>query len=95
VAGREVRDHDRRRQHVGHDAADRQHGKADFIALNLAARDVGGNPPAPKPHAVLAEAERLGYTSVFSQSTFVVLRSPDYAGPSAQCHPLATGNGGG
>jgi uncharacterized membrane protein len=74
---------------------DTQHGKADFIALNLAARDVGGNPPAPKPHAVLAEAERLGYMSVFSQSTFVVLRSPDYAGPSAQCHPLAKGKGGG
>ncbi len=74
---------------------DTQHGKADFIALNLAARDVGGNPPAPKPHAVLAEAQRLGYTPVFSQSTFVVLRSPDYAGPSAQCHPLAKGKGGG
>jgi uncharacterized membrane protein len=70
---------------------DTQHGKADFIALNLAAKDVGGNPPAPTPAAVLAEAQRLGYTSVFSQSTFVVLRSPGYAGPSAQCDPFGKG----
>jgi uncharacterized membrane protein len=68
-----------------------QRGTADFIALNLAARDVGGNPPAPKPQAVLTEARLIGYTVVFRRSTFVVLRSPDYAGPSAQCHPFGKG----
>ena len=70
---------------------DTQKGTADFIALNLAAKDVGGNPPAPKPQAVFDEARRLGYTVVFRRSTFVVLRSPNYTGPTKQCHPLGTG----
>ena len=70
---------------------DTQKGTADFIALNLAAKDVGGNPPAPKPQAVFDQARRLGYTVVFRRSTFVVLRSPNYTGPTRQCHPLGTG----
>lgn len=68
-----------------------QRGSADFIALNMAATDVGGNPPAPKPAAVLARARRQGYAPVFRDGTFIVLQSPNYAGPSAQCHPLGAG----
>lgn len=68
-----------------------QRGTADFVALNLAAADVGGNPPAPKPAAVLARARQQGYTPVFRDGTFIVLQSPSYTGPSARCHPLARG----
>jgi hypothetical protein len=53
--------------------------------------DIGGNPPAPKPAAVLAEAHQHGYVQVFQQAKFVLLQSPTYTGPSNECHPLSSG----
>ncbi len=63
---------------------------ADFIVLDLAAPDVGGN-DGPKPAPVFAAAQAHGYTVVFRAGTMVVLRSPTYAGPSAACGPLGAG----
>jgi uncharacterized membrane protein len=73
---------------------DTQEWTADFVALDLAAPDIGGNPPAPKPVTVLAQAQRQGYTVIFRQAKFVLLQSPHYTGPSSQCHPLSKGKAG-
>lgn len=73
---------------------DTQKWTADFIALDLGAPDIGGNPPAPKTVAVLAEAHRHGYVEVFRQAKFVLLQSANYSGPSEQCHPLGGGKAG-
>jgi hypothetical protein len=55
------------------------------------APDTGGNPPAPKPNAVYAQAITDGYTVAYRSGTFVVLQSPGYAGPSSDCKPLGPG----
>jgi hypothetical protein len=66
----------------------------DFIAIDMFAPDTGGNPPAPKPDDVYGQALVDGYTIVFRESTFVVMQSPDYAGPSQACTPLGKGKSG-
>lgn len=71
--------------------ANTQNWTADFIALDMSARDVGGNPPAQTPRQVYAEALKHGYTPVFTDGSMVVLQSADYDGPSAECKPLGTG----
>ncbi|HEV7193143.1 MAG TPA: DUF2079 domain-containing protein [Jatrophihabitantaceae bacterium] len=63
----------------------------DFIAIDFFAPDTGGNPPAPKPSAVYGQALFNGYQEVLRAGSFVVLRSPNYAGPSAACKPLGPG----
>jgi uncharacterized membrane protein len=73
---------------------DTQKGTADFVALDMGSPDVGGNPPAPKPAAVLAQVQKQGYTVIFRQAKFVLLRSPHYTGPSSECHPLSKGKAG-
>jgi uncharacterized membrane protein len=67
-----------------------QHGTADFVVLDLSQKDVGNF--GPKPTAVLQTDEIAGYTAVYSVGHFVVLRSPNYAGPSSECHPLGAGH---
>jgi hypothetical protein len=42
----------------------------------------------------LTQAHAHGYVQVFVQAKFVLLQSPNYAGPSAQCHPLSKGKAG-
>ncbi|MCW2647899.1 MAG: putative rane protein [Pseudonocardiales bacterium] len=66
----------------------------DFYALDMFAPDTGGNPPAPKPNAVYAQAITDGYHVVFRSGTFVVLQSPTYSGPSSACKPLGPGKSG-
>ena len=66
----------------------------DFYALDMFAPDTGGNPPAPKPVDVFFGALKQGYTVVFESGTFVVLRAPDYRGPSSACAPLGPGQSG-
>jgi len=68
--------------------------KPDFYALDMYAPDTGGNQPAPKPNSVYAQALTDGYHVAFRSRTFVVLRSPNYAGPSADCEPLGPGKAG-
>jgi hypothetical protein len=43
------------------------------------------------PAAVLAAARASSYVTVFTDATVVVLRSPDYSGPSSECAPLGRG----
>ncbi|MCL2782279.1 MAG: DUF2079 domain-containing protein, partial [Actinomycetia bacterium] len=63
---------------------------ADFVALDTTARTVGGN-DGPPPDEVLAAVEASGYQRVFHAGSLIVLRSPDYAGPSTACGPLGAG----
>ncbi|MDP9118585.1 MAG: DUF2079 domain-containing protein [Actinomycetota bacterium] len=63
----------------------------DFIAIDMIAPDTGGNPPAPSPNEVYAQALSDGYRVVLRAGTFVVFQSPNYAGPSSQCAPLGSG----
>jgi hypothetical protein len=63
----------------------------DFYALDMFAPDTGGNPPAPKPNVVYAQAITDGYHVVYRSGTFVVLQSRDYVGPSSGCKPLGRG----
>lgn len=69
-----------------------QHHTADYVVLDLSQVDVGNFGPAPG--SVLIEAQAAGYTPVFTQASVVLLRSPHYAGPSAQCGPLGSGHPG-
>ncbi len=65
---------------------------ADFIVLDLDAKDVGND--GPSPSAVLADAELSnGYKQVFRQGDIVVLQSPRYTGPSKACALLGPGKG--
>ena len=66
----------------------------DFYALDMFAPDTGGNPPAPKPNVVYAQAITDGYHVAYRSGTFVVLQSPTYAGPSSACKPLGPGKSG-
>jgi uncharacterized membrane protein len=66
----------------------------DFYALDLSAKDTGGNPPAPKPLPVYADAVGRGFHVVFRSGPFVILRSADYTGPSSVCRPLGPGKSG-
>lgn len=66
-------------------------GPPDFYALDMSADGVGGNPPVPTPTAVRDQAVLAGFRQVFARGDFVVLQSPDYAGPSARCAPLGPG----
>ncbi len=53
----------------------------DFIALDMFAPDTGGNPPAPVPYDVYAEALNNHYRIVFTDGTFVILQSPQLPWP--------------
>jgi len=66
-------------------------GPPDFIALDLSANGVGGNPPVPTPSEVQQKAIDDGYVLAMSTGPFVVYRSPDYTGPSKACDPLGAG----
>jgi uncharacterized membrane protein len=63
---------------------------SDFIVLDLSRPNVGVR---ATPAAVLAAARAAGYVTVFTDGTVLVLRSPDYAGPSSECAPLGRGRG--
>ena len=64
----------------------------DFYAIDMAARDTGGNPPAPKPLDVMTHGVSRRDTGRCSSSgSFILLQSPNYAGPSAACAPLGPG----
>ncbi|SOD71927.1 predicted membrane protein DUF2079 [Jatrophihabitans sp. GAS493] len=71
--------------------ANTQNWTADFIALDMSVRDVGGNPPAATPQSVYAAAIARGYKPVFTDGSMVVLQSPDYSGPTPECRPLGVG----
>ncbi len=59
--------------------------KTDYLVLDLAQKQVGFELDAPG--AVYRQAITDGYQTLFSQRGLLVLRSPRYAGPSAQCRP--------
>jgi uncharacterized membrane protein len=61
---------------------------SDFIVLDLSRPNVGVR---ATPAAVLAAARAAKYVTVFTDGTVLVLRSPDYAGPSSECAPLGRG----
>lgn len=72
--------------------ANTQNWTADFIALDMSAKDVGGNPPAATPQSVYEEATTRGYQVVYRAEALVLLRSSKYSGPTRLCTPLAYGN---
>ncbi len=59
--------------------------RTDFVALDMSQADVGFQ--LPTPQAVLADVRAKGYVPVFTQGDLIVLRSPDYAGPTPGCNP--------
>jgi uncharacterized membrane protein len=61
---------------------------SDFIVLDLSRPNVGVR---AAPAAVLAAARARRYVTIFRDGTVLVLRSPDYAGPSSECGPLGRG----
>jgi uncharacterized membrane protein len=68
-----------------------QHGRADFVVLDLAQKDVGNF--GPSPQALLVTDQIAGYHVIQQyDDRFVLLRSPDYAGPSSECRPLGSGH---
>jgi uncharacterized membrane protein len=61
---------------------------SDFIVLDLSRPNVGFR---ATPAAVLAAARAARYVTVFREGSVLVLRAPDYAGPSDDCAPLGPG----
>lgn len=85
-ADERVAPHLTRRDHVT--LPDLPVGGSDFIVLDLSAHNVGRR---AAPTAVLSAARGAGYLTVLSDQFMLVLRSPDYAGPSSECAPLGKG----
>jgi len=59
--------------------------RTDYVVLDLGQQEVGYL--LPTPQQVLADSRKAGFVEVFSQGNLLVLRSPDYTGPSTQCRP--------
>ncbi|MBV9820605.1 MAG: DUF2079 domain-containing protein [Actinobacteria bacterium] len=59
--------------------------RTDFVVLDMGQQEVGYL--LPTPQQVLADSLRAGFVRVFSRGNLLVLRSPDYTGPTAQCRP--------
>ena len=59
--------------------------RTDYVVLDMGQEEVGYL--LPTPQQVLADSRKAGFVQVFSQGDLLVLRSPDYTGPSAQCRP--------
>ncbi len=59
--------------------------RTDYVVLDMGQQEVGYL--LPTPQQVLADSRKAGFVQVFSQGDLLVLRSPDYTGPSSQCHP--------
>ncbi|MGI8667519.1 MAG: DUF2079 domain-containing protein [Jatrophihabitans sp.] len=59
--------------------------RTDYLVLDLSQQQVGFELAAPA--VVLRQARAAGYQTLFSQRDMVVLRSPDFNGPSAGCRP--------
>jgi uncharacterized membrane protein len=69
--------------------ADAQYGRADFVALDFKYPTVGNFGPSPRYVYDVFTAE--GYTTIYSQDGVMLLRSPHYSGPSADCRPFGGG----
>jgi uncharacterized membrane protein len=59
--------------------------RTDYLVLDMGQKEVGYL--LPTPQQVLAESRAAGFVQVFSQGNLLVLRSPDYTGPSSLCRP--------
>jgi uncharacterized membrane protein len=59
--------------------------RTDYVVLDMGQQEVGYL--LPTPQQVLADSRAAGFVQVFSQGDLLVLRSPDYTGPSSQCRP--------
>jgi uncharacterized membrane protein len=59
--------------------------RTDFVVLDMSQAQVGY--PLDSPQQVLADSRAAGFTQVFAQGDLLVLRSPDYTGPSSLCRP--------
>ncbi len=71
--------------------ADAQFGKADYVGVNFAYKDVGNF--GKSPQYVYAHLVADGYHVVFNEQGVVLLQSPNYAGPSPACEPTGPGKG--
>lgn len=63
--------------------------REDFYVLDLAQTPSVGTPSARTTSSALAAATAQGFTEVARSGSIVVLRSPHYAGPAADCTPDA------
>ncbi|OJV76584.1 MAG: hypothetical protein BGO37_11085 [Cellulomonas sp. 73-92] len=61
--------------------------RQDFFVLDLSQTPSVGTPPARTTPQALAAATGQGFTEVFRSGSIVVLRSPSYRGPAADCTP--------
>lgn len=59
--------------------------KTDYLVLDLSQQEVGFQLAAPG--VVYRQARTAGYQTLFGRGSMLVLRSPDYTGPSAACKP--------
>lgn len=59
--------------------------RTDFVVLDMSQEQVGF--PLDSPQQVLADSRAAGFVQVFAQGDLLVLRSPDYTGPSSLCRP--------
>lgn len=59
--------------------------RQDFYVLDLSQTPSVGTPTARTTLQALAAAAGQGFTEVFRSGSIVVLRSPSYAGPTADC----------
>jgi uncharacterized membrane protein len=59
--------------------------RTDFVVLDLGQEQVGF--PLDSPQRVLADSRAAGFVTVFTRGNLIVLRSPDYTGPSELCRP--------
>jgi uncharacterized membrane protein len=71
--------------------ADSQYGTADFVALDFKYDSVGNYGSGPT--YVYQRFDMAGYTVVYSHDGLVLMRSPNYTGPSKACRPFGPGKG--
>lgn len=59
--------------------------RTDLIVLDLSQKDVGYQQPSPQ--VILARARARGFVTTWRRGSMLVLRAPDFRGPTPPCRP--------